>query len=92
MDEDEKTPALVMEDVPYLRNGRAQKPLAIRLSLHTLDRIVRELVPFYGGGCPIAVVYSNYQPENWIVRTTLGNIEDGTADLPNQRSQVILVG
>jgi precorrin-4/cobalt-precorrin-4 C11-methyltransferase len=92
MDEDKKAPALLTEDVPHVKNGRAQKPLAIRLSLHTLDRIVRELVPFYGVGCPIAVVYSNYRPENWIVRTTLGNIEDGTADLPDQRSQAILVG
>jgi hypothetical protein len=44
----------------------------MRLFLHILSYVVRELAPFYGGDCPIAVVYGNYRPDNWIVRTSLG--------------------
>jgi precorrin-4/cobalt-precorrin-4 C11-methyltransferase len=92
VDGDQKAPAVTTEVGPKLNRARSDKPLAIRLSLHSLGQVVPELVPFYGGGCPITVVYSNYRPESWIVRTTLGNIEDGTAGLPDQRSEVILVG
>src|SRR4029077_19128653 len=30
--------------------------LAIHLAIHQIDRIVAELIPFYGAACPVAVV------------------------------------
>src|SRR5207237_7241618 len=35
--------------------------LAIHLSIHVLDKVAAELVPYYGADCPAAVVY----PASW---------------------------
>lgn len=65
--------------------------LKIHLSLHTLDRVVKELVPFFGGACPVAVIYSN-NDGRWIVRSTLGEMESGELELPSVKSSAIVVG
>src|SRR5215813_12695729 len=48
--------------------------LAIHLAIHALDRVVAELIPFYGAECPVAVVAHASWPEERIVRSTLGDI------------------
>jgi precorrin-4/cobalt-precorrin-4 C11-methyltransferase len=66
--------------------------LAIHLAIHAIDRIVEELVPFYGADCPIAVVAHASRPEQQIVRGTLANIRVKLAETPIERTALILVG
>ena len=37
--------------------------LAIHLSIHVLGKVAADLVPYYGAGCPAAVVYRASWPE-----------------------------
>ncbi len=66
--------------------------LAIHLSIHVLDKIVVELVPYYGADCPAAVVYRASWPDERIVRGTLGSIAADVARQPIDRTALILVG
>ncbi|WKW49376.1 precorrin-4 C(11)-methyltransferase [Rhodomicrobium lacus] len=67
--------------------------LAVHLSIHALETVVGELLPFYGPDCPAAVVYRASWPEETIIRASLGDLaakvaEAGTID----RTALILVG
>jgi len=66
--------------------------LAIHLAIHALDRVVSELIPFYGADCPVAVVAHASWPEEKIVRGTLGDIPSKLAAEPIERTGLILVG
>ncbi|SJZ83900.1 precorrin-4/cobalt-precorrin-4 C11-methyltransferase [Enhydrobacter aerosaccus] len=66
--------------------------LAIHLSIHVLDKIVAELVPFYGADCPVAVAYRASWPDERIVRATLGTIVAEVGKSPMERTALILVG
>jgi len=66
--------------------------LAIHLAIHALDKIVAELIPFYGADCPVAVVAEASCPDERIVRGTLGDIEEKLAAAPIERTALILVG
>ena len=66
--------------------------LAIHLAIHALDRVVAELIPFYGAECPVAVVAHASWPEERIVRSTLGDIASKLAAEPIERTALILVG
>ncbi|HET9577482.1 MAG TPA: precorrin-4 C(11)-methyltransferase [Usitatibacter sp.] len=66
--------------------------LAIHLAIHALDRIVAELIPFYGADCPVAVVAEASRPDEKIVRGTLGDIQAKLAADPIERTALILVG
>ena len=66
--------------------------LAVHLSIHVLDKVVAELMPFYGTACPAAVVYRASWPEERIVRATLGTIVAEVAKAPIERTALILVG
>jgi precorrin-4/cobalt-precorrin-4 C11-methyltransferase len=66
--------------------------LAIHLSIHVLDRVVAELVPFYGADCPAAVVYRASWPDQRLVRGTLATIAAEVARQPIERTALILVG
>ncbi|MFS4439106.1 precorrin-4 C(11)-methyltransferase [Paracoccaceae bacterium GXU_MW_L88] len=64
--------------------------LAIHLSIQNLDQVVADLTPFYGGDCPVAVVYRASWPDQRIVQSRLSEIAgqvDGIA-----RTALILVG
>lgn len=76
----------------FRRSVRAGDPLAIYLTIHTLERLVRELLPFYGVDCPIAVVYDRNGREDRVVRGTLATIESWTAQASMERSMLVLVG
>ncbi|WP_374293385.1 precorrin-4 C(11)-methyltransferase [Sphingomonas sp.] len=65
--------------------------LAIHLSIHNLGLVVADLMPGFGGDCPVAVVWRASWPEERIVRATLGTIEEAAADGP-ERTALILVG
>jgi precorrin-4/cobalt-precorrin-4 C11-methyltransferase len=66
--------------------------LAIHLAIHALDRVVAELIPFYGADCPVAVVAHASWPDEKIVRGTLGDIGARLLAQPTERTALILVG
>jgi len=66
--------------------------LAIHLSIHVLDKVAAELVPFYGAECPVAVVYRASWPDQRIVRGTLATIVANMGESPIERTALILVG
>jgi precorrin-4/cobalt-precorrin-4 C11-methyltransferase len=66
--------------------------LAIHLSIHVLDKVVGDLIPFYGTQCPVAIVYRATWPDQKIVRGTLGTIAAEVAKTPIERTALILVG
>lgn len=66
--------------------------LAIHLAIHALERVVGELTPFYGEGCPVAVVSKATWPDERIVRGTLASIVGQLAEDPLARMALILVG
>jgi len=83
-------------DGSFQHNARAENPLAIQLSLHTLDDVVRELIPFFGENCPISVVYSKSRTQivhpAEVVRATLSTIREIPDYTPGTRSAFLLVG
>jgi precorrin-4/cobalt-precorrin-4 C11-methyltransferase len=66
--------------------------LAIHLSIHVVEDVVRRLLPFYGPDCPAAVVYRATWPEEEIIRGTLQTIAGQTKDVGPERTALILVG
>ena len=66
--------------------------LAIHLSIHVLDKVVAELMPYYGADCPVAVVYRASWPDERVIRATLGTIAAEVAKQPIERTALILVG
>jgi len=66
--------------------------LAIHLSIHVLDKVAAELTPFYGAGCPAAVVYRASWPDERVIRGTLGTIATEVGRQPIERTALILVG
>jgi precorrin-4/cobalt-precorrin-4 C11-methyltransferase len=66
--------------------------LAIHLSIHVLDKVVAELMPFYGAECPAAVVYRASWPDERVIRGTLATIAAEVAQQPIERTALILVG
>jgi hypothetical protein len=84
-------------DGNFQHNARAAgNPLSIQLSIHTLDSVVRELVPFFGEDCPISIIY-NKRPAQMVhsaevVQATLATIQNVPEYAPQTRSAFILVG
>jgi precorrin-4/cobalt-precorrin-4 C11-methyltransferase len=66
--------------------------LAIHLAIQSFDRVIDELIPFYGSDCPVAVVAQASQKEERIVRGTLSDIRVKLAAEPIARTALILVG
>lgn len=72
--------------------GATGATLAIHLAIHALDRVVAELAPLYGPGCPVAVVVRASWPDERIIRGTLTDIVERVAAEPVERTALILVG
>ncbi len=66
--------------------------LAIHLAIASLDRIVEELLPFYGADCPVAVVVRVTWPDERVFCGTLASIRQQLAAEPVERTALILVG
>jgi precorrin-4/cobalt-precorrin-4 C11-methyltransferase len=65
--------------------------LAIHLSVHNLAKVVADVTPHYGSGCPVAIVWRASWPDQQIARATLATIAEVIADKPD-RTALILVG
>ena len=67
--------------------------LAIHLSIQSLDTVVADLVPHYGGNCPAAIVYRASWPEETVIRGHLADLPEKLADHEEiDRTALILVG
>ncbi|HTR11949.1 MAG TPA: precorrin-4 C(11)-methyltransferase [Roseiarcus sp.] len=66
--------------------------LAIHLSVHALEKVVAEFLPFYGADCPAAVVARASWPDERIVSAPLGEITEAMRAAPVERTAIILVG
>jgi precorrin-4/cobalt-precorrin-4 C11-methyltransferase len=66
--------------------------LVIHLAIQSIEKIVAELIPFYGAGCPIAVVARATWPDQQIIYGTLSNITEKVALATIERTAVVLVG
>jgi precorrin-4/cobalt-precorrin-4 C11-methyltransferase len=66
--------------------------LAIHLAITSIDRIVGELTPFYGGDCPALVVARASWPDEQVIRGTLADIAQRLAAEPIERTALVLVG
>ncbi|MEI5667046.1 precorrin-4 C(11)-methyltransferase [Bosea sp. CCNWLW174] len=66
--------------------------LAIHLSIHVIEQVVAELIPFYGADCPVAIVFRASWPEERILRGRLAEIADKVRAAELERTALILVG
>lgn len=66
--------------------------LAVHLSIHAIEKVVGELLPFYGADCPVAVVYRASWPDERIIEATLATIANKVAESAMERTALILVG
>lgn len=66
--------------------------MAIHLSIHAIEKVVDELLPFYGAECPVAVVYRASWPDERIIEATLATIAQQVAAIGMERTALILVG
>ena len=66
--------------------------LVIHLAIHAINAIVKELTPFYGTDCPVAVVVEASSPQQRILRGTLTDIAAKVAVARIERTALIVVG
>jgi precorrin-4/cobalt-precorrin-4 C11-methyltransferase len=66
--------------------------LAIHLSIANLARIVRVLLPHYGGACPAVIAYRVGWPDEQLIRGTLDSVRAQTKAAGITRTALILVG
>jgi precorrin-4/cobalt-precorrin-4 C11-methyltransferase len=66
--------------------------LVIHLAVHAIDKIVEQLLPFYGADCPAVVIERASWPDQRIVRGALRDIAERLAAQPIERTAVILIG
>ena len=66
--------------------------LAVHLAIHALERMVAELIPFYGAECPAVIVERASWPDERILRGTLGDIVRLHAADPIERTALVLIG
>lgn len=84
--------ASAMPEGEALENfARTGAVLAIHLSVHVLEDVVKTLTPHYGAECPVAVVWRASWPDQRIVRATLGSLQ-ASIGAEMERTALILVG
>ncbi len=66
--------------------------LAVHLSINNLAPVVKQLSPYYGGDCPVAVVYRASWPDQAVVTGTLSDIRAKVKKAGFTRTALILVG
>lgn len=66
--------------------------LVLHLAIHAIDSAAKELAPFYGAGCPAAVVFAASTADERVLRGTLADIATQVAAAHIERTALILVG
>ncbi|WP_417242399.1 precorrin-4 C(11)-methyltransferase [Celeribacter sp.] len=72
--------------------ARTGATLAIHLGVRNLREIERQLAPYYGADCPVAVAYRVGWPDQMLIRGTLADIRAKVRDQKITRTALILVG
>ncbi|WP_033345715.1 precorrin-4 C(11)-methyltransferase [Catenuloplanes japonicus] len=72
--------------------GASGGTLVLHLAVQRIARIVPELVPHYGDGCPVAVVARASRADEEILRGTLATIAGQVEAAGIRRTAVIIVG
>ncbi|MEJ6403437.1 precorrin-4 C(11)-methyltransferase [Yoonia sp. 2307UL14-13] len=72
--------------------ARSGATLAIHLGIRALREIERQLVPYYGADCPVAVIYRVGWPDQMIIRGTLTDVREKVRAAKITRTALILVG
>lgn len=72
--------------------GRTRATLAIHLSVRNLRYVEEALIPCYGAGCPVVIVYRASWPDQQIIRGTLADIRQKVRASKITRTALILVG
>ena len=66
--------------------------LAVHLSVNNLGPVIKQLSPYYGDDCPVAVVYRASWPDEAVVTGTLSDIRAKVKKAGFTRTALILVG
>lgn len=66
--------------------------LAVHLSVNNLGPVIKQLSPYYGDDCPVAVVYRASWPDEAVVTGTLSDIRTKVKKAGFTRTALILVG
>jgi precorrin-4/cobalt-precorrin-4 C11-methyltransferase len=66
--------------------------IVVHLGVQTIETIAAELTPFYGAGCPVAVIARATWPDQQIITGTLGDITEKLTAASIERTAVVLVG
>ena len=72
--------------------ARSGATLAIHLSINNIFKVTRELTPFYGTDCPVAVCYRIGWPDQQIIEGDLSDIRTKVKDAGFTRTALIIVG
>ncbi|HEU4423410.1 MAG TPA: precorrin-4 C(11)-methyltransferase [Pilimelia sp.] len=84
------TPMPPGEDLTML--GRSRATLVLHLAVQQIDRLVEELTPAYGAGCPAAVVARASRADELVLRGTLATIAGQVRAAGVVRTAVVIVG
>jgi precorrin-4/cobalt-precorrin-4 C11-methyltransferase len=66
--------------------------LVLHLAITRTRELMAELAPEYGADCPVAVVHRASQPDEQVLRGTVGTIADAVEEAGLRMAAVILVG
>lgn len=72
--------------------ARSGTTLVIHLGIRALREIERQVAPYYGADCPVAVVYRVGWPDQLIIRGTLSDIHAKVRAAKITRTALILLG
>ncbi|MCB8820793.1 precorrin-4 C(11)-methyltransferase [Microvirga rosea] len=72
--------------------AQTKTTLAIHLSIHVIEQVTEELLPFYGADCPAAVVWRASWPDERVLMGSLGTLAAMVRAEKLERTAVILVG
>ncbi|MEU6737594.1 precorrin-4 C(11)-methyltransferase [Streptosporangium sandarakinum] len=84
------TPMPPGEDLATL--GASRATMVLHLAVQRVDAVVAELLPNYGGDCPVAVVAYAGREDEVILRGTLSGIAEQVREAGIRRTAVIVVG
>ena len=85
-----RTPMPDKEKLHMLAEHKAT--LVLFLSATLIRKVVKEIVPYYGEDCPVAVVQKATWPDQKIVQGTLKTIADQMRDEGIKATAIILIG
>ena len=80
------------ESEALARLAETRATLVLHLAIRHVRRLSADLIPAYGPGCPVAVVYRATQPGELILHGTLADIADQVERADLRQAAVILIG